>query len=134
MKYVIFFNCSIAELLFSRPLDPKLLEHLKTEKNITDEEYEKLKTPSEVRCPLVLTSLQKCMNLSCNNVQPFGKRYLVTIDTTEKMDTHCLGCKNLTGIEVAAAFAWLLLKIEKDVTVAVFKDKEILVIQLDKSK
>lgn len=130
-------HCVRTELIniFSyRPLDPKLLLHLKTEKNITDEEYEKLKAPPEIKCPLVMSSLQKCMNASCNNVQSFGKRYLITIDTTDKMDTQCLGCKNLTSIEAAAAFAWLLLKVEKDVTVAVFKEKEVAVINLDKSK
>lgn len=74
------------------------------------------------------------MNLSCNNVQPTGKRYLITVDTTEKMDTCSLGVKNLTGIEVAAAFTWLFLKVEKDVTVAFFNDKEVCVINLDKSK
>lgn len=119
-------------ILFYRPLDPKLLEHLKSEK--TNDEFEKLTKLAEVKCPTVLSNLQKCINLACNNVQPFGKRYLITIDTTEKMDTPCLGCKNLTGIEVAAAFAWLLLKVEKDVTVAVFREKELSVIQLDKSK
>lgn len=115
-------------------MDPKLLEHLKTEKNISDEEYEKLKTPKEVKSPLVMYALYKCMDISTNNVQAIGKKYLITIDATEKMDVLCLGCKNITGIEAAAAFAWFLLKAEKDVTVAVFKDKEIAVINLEKSK
>lgn len=119
--------------LFFRPLDPKLLQHLVQEKNLTEEELTKLKTPNEAKCPTVLSNLQKCMNVSCSNVQSLGKRYLITIDTTDKMDTPCLSRKNITGIEAAAAFAWFLLRVEKDVTVAVFKEKEVAVISLDKS-
>ncbi|KAG5886474.1 hypothetical protein JTB14_026734 [Gonioctena quinquepunctata] len=115
-----------------KPLDPKLLVHLKTEKKMTEDEITKLKTPREAKCTLVLSNLQKCMNLACSNIQSFGKRYLITIDTTDKMDTPCLANKNITGIEAAVAFAWSLLKIEKDVTVAVFKEKEVSVVQLDK--
>ncbi|CAG9823714.1 unnamed protein product [Phaedon cochleariae] len=115
-----------------KPLDPKLLQHLTVEKKLTDDELQKVKTRNEAKCPIVLNNLQKCMNISCSNVQGIGKRYFVTIDTTDKMDTPCLSNKNITGVEAAAAFAWYLLKVEKDVTVAVFKEKEISVVQLDK--
>nr|XP_023012996.1 60 kDa SS-A/Ro ribonucleoprotein-like [Leptinotarsa decemlineata] len=115
-----------------KPLDPKLLEHLIAEKKLSEEEIQKLKSPREAKCPLVLNNLQKCMNIACSNVQSFGKRYLITIDTTDHMDTPCLFNKNITAIEAAVAFAWFLLRVEKDVTVAVFKEKEIAVVQLDK--
>lgn len=115
-----------------KPLDPKLLQHLQLEKKLSEEELKKLKTPHEVKCPIVLSSLQKCMNISCNNIQSFGKKYLITIDTTEKTETPCLSNKNITGIEAAAAFVWFLLRTEKDVTVAVFKDKDVAVVSLDK--
>lgn len=58
---------------------------------------------------------------------------MVTIDVTDKMDSPCLHNKNITSLEAAAAFTMTLLKVEKDVTVAVYKQKEISVIQLDKS-
>ncbi|XP_057669695.1 RNA-binding protein RO60 isoform X1 [Diorhabda carinulata] len=115
-----------------KPLDAKLLQHLQLEKKLTEEELKKLRTPHEVKCPIVLSNLQKCMNISCNNIQSFGKRYLITIDTTEKTETPCLCNKNITGIEAASAFVWFLLRTEKDVTVAVFKDKDVAIIPLDK--
>ncbi|CAH1980455.1 unnamed protein product [Acanthoscelides obtectus] len=115
-----------------KPLDPKLLDHLVKERNLTEAELAKLKTPNEAKCPIVMGYLQKCMNLSCSNVQPCNKRFLITIDVTDKIDTPCLRNRNITGIEVAAAFAWFLLRVEKDVIVAVFKDKDIYVVHLDK--
>nr|CAH7755766.1 unnamed protein product [Callosobruchus chinensis] len=115
-----------------KPLDPKLLDHLVKDRNLTEAEIAKLKTPNETKCPTVMGYLQKCMNISCSNIQPSNKRFLVTIDVTDKMDTPCLRNKNITGIEAAAAFAWFLLRVEKDVIVAVFKDKDIHIVHLDK--
>lgn len=81
-----------------------------------------------------MSNIQKCMNISLHSIQPTGKRFLLTIDTTNKMEIPCMRNKNITGIEAAAVIAWYLLRVEKDVTVAVFKDKEIEVVQLDKSR
>lgn len=58
---------------------------------------------------------------------------MVTIDVTNKMDSPCLRNKNITALEAAAAFTMTLLKVEKDVTVAVYKQKEVSIIHLDKS-
>ncbi|KAJ8921962.1 hypothetical protein NQ315_008596 [Exocentrus adspersus] len=115
-----------------KPLDPKLLDHLVTEKKLTEEELKRIKAPNEARSPIIINNLQKCMSLSCNNIQSSGKRYMVTIDVTDKMDNRCLHSKNITGLEAATAFTMALLKVEKDVTIAVFKQKEVSIIQLDK--
>ncbi|KAJ8949561.1 hypothetical protein NQ318_016192 [Aromia moschata] len=117
---------------YFRPLDPKLLDHLVREKKLTEEEIKKLRTPNEAKCPVVINHLQKCMYISCNNVQSFGKRYMVTIDVTDKMDTPCLHNKNITSLEAAVAFAMCLMRVEKDVTVAVYKEKEVSIVHLDK--
>ncbi|CAG9865364.1 unnamed protein product [Phyllotreta striolata] len=115
-----------------KPLDVKLLAHLIEEKKLPDEEIAKLKTANEVKCQILLGNLLKCMSISCKNVRPIGKRYLITIDTTDKMDAPCLSNKTITGIEAAAAFAWYLLRVEQSVTVAVFKEKEISLVPLER--
>lgn len=106
---------------------------MKPELNAEEEET-KIKKPTAIKCAIVTNQINKCMLLSCGNVQPLGKRILITIDTTDKMDTPCLRYKNITGTELAAAFVWYMMRVEKDVTVAAFKDNSVVVLQLDKSK
>ncbi|KAJ8927403.1 hypothetical protein NQ314_020183 [Rhamnusium bicolor] len=114
------------EKLRKRKLDPKFVEHLEKDMKLTDEEIRK-KYPAEAKCPIIINNLQKCMTVACSNVQPLGKRYMVTIDVTDKRDIGCLHNKNITGLEAAVAFTMALLKVEKNVTVAVYKDRDIVV-------
>ncbi|XP_072381428.1 RNA-binding protein RO60 [Diabrotica undecimpunctata] len=115
-----------------KPLDPKLLHHLVAEKNVSEEDLAKYKAPVQIKSPTFINTIQKCMNISINNVKGVNKRFLITVDATNKMDTACIGNRNISSVEAAAAFLWYFLRTENHVTVAVFKETDIEVIPMDK--
>ncbi|XP_044262085.1 60 kDa SS-A/Ro ribonucleoprotein-like [Tribolium madens] len=115
-----------------KPMDSKLLEYLQ-KKEIREETLKRLTTPSEPKCKPVLQSINKCLKLSYNNVQPTGKKFMVTIDVTEKAQEACFHNKRITCLEAAVAIIRFLSKIERNVTVAVFKDSQINFVDISKS-
>ncbi|EEZ97483.1 RNA-binding protein RO60 isoform X2 [Tribolium castaneum] len=115
-----------------KTMDPKLLEYLQ-KKEIREETLKRLTTPSEPKCKPVFQSINKCLKLSYDNVQPTGKRYMVTIDVTEKTETVCFHNKRIPCLEAAVAIIRFLSKVERNVTVAVFKDSQINFVDISKS-
>ncbi|XP_060523546.1 RNA-binding protein Ro60-like [Cylas formicarius] len=116
-----------------RPIDPKLLHHLQNDKKLSEEELKKAKTRTEAKCPSILTALENCFTLACKNVIPTKKRYLISIDVTEKaMNSHCIGNKTLNCVEAAVSFALVLLKVEEHVTIATYFNDRINIINVHK--
>lgn len=116
-----------------KPMDPKLLNHLKNEKKLSEEDIKKAKTRTEAKCSHILSALLKCFNLACSNVPSTNKRYFVTIDVTEKAkNALCTGNKVLTLLEAAVVYTILLLRVEKDVVIATYKDDKINLISVEK--
>lgn len=112
-------------------LDRKLLEYMR-EREIREETLNRLTAPSEPKCKPVIQSINKCLKLSYNNVQPTGKKFMVTIDVTEKATAHCFYNQRITCLEAAVAIIRFLSKVEKNVTVAVFKDSQVNFVDISK--
>lgn len=72
------------------------------------------------------------MKASYNNIQPTNKRYLITIDVSCKSDAPCLTNKNIECLEAALAYSMSISKIERDVTIAVFNDRDIKLINFER--
>ena len=105
-------------------MDPKLIEYLQ-KKDIREETLKKLTTPSEPKCKPVIQNINKCLKLSYDNVKPMGKKFMVTVDVTEKAEEMCFHNKRISFLEAAVTVIRFLTKVEKNVTVAVFKDSQI---------
>lgn len=74
------------------------------------------------------------LNLSFNNIQPTGLRYMVTINMNKIMlETHCWRSGNVNGAEAGCMIALALLRSEKHVTVATFKNVGIHTVNIDKT-
>lgn len=114
-----------------RPMDGRLVSHLKNEKKISDEELEKIRSRNVPKCPVIKNCISKCLSLSYSNVSSTGKRYLITIEVPAT-DMYCISNKNILGLEAALAYTLTVMKTEKDVTVAVYKENEIQLINLEK--
>lgn len=112
-------------------MDGKLISHLKNEKKISDEELEKIRSRNVPKCPVIKSCITKCLSMSYSNVSSTGKRYLITIEVPT-IDNYCLSNKNILGLEAALAYTLTILKTEKDVTVAVYKESEIQLVNLEK--
>ncbi|CAH0559179.1 unnamed protein product [Brassicogethes aeneus] len=116
-----------------KPVDPKLIDHLTKEKKLGEEELAKAKTLVEPKCPNIVNNIHKCLSMSYSNIQSTGLKFLITIDVTESMNLPCLHSKNITSIEAALAITLSFLKSEKNVTTALFKDKDIQLINFKSS-
>ncbi|XP_017880741.1 60 kDa SS-A/Ro ribonucleoprotein-like [Ceratina calcarata] len=105
--------------------------------------YEKRKIKEQFEKPLpvppkpnskIIDALYKMLNLSFNNVQPTGLRYMVTINMNKVMlETHCWRSGNVNGAEAGCMIALALLRSEKHVTVATFKNVGIHTVNIDKT-
>ncbi|XP_050308777.1 RNA-binding protein RO60-like [Anthonomus grandis grandis] len=116
-----------------RPMDVKLVAHLQNDKKFSVEELNKAQTRIEAKPPHIIKALWRCFELACSNVIPTNKRYLVTIDVTADAKKFlCLGNKVLTLLEAAVAYAVVLLRVEKDVVLAAYKDDKIDIINVEK--
>lgn len=120
-------------------MDPRLIKHLKNKEATLgvksglgegSSEEKKKETP---KSPAIISALNKTLQLSYENFKPTGKRYLITIEISEKMKKPCLKTKNLSCLEAALSMTLLFLKTERDVTIAVFNNHQINVVHLDKS-
>ncbi|KAL1491591.1 hypothetical protein ABEB36_012166 [Hypothenemus hampei] len=109
-----------------KPMDFELINYLKMQKKLSESDLKKAQTRTEIKCVHILNALAKCFELACNNVQATNKRYLLTIDvTSESKKAICIGSKFLTLLEAAVAYAIVLLRVEKDVTIATYKDDKV---------
>ncbi|RZC34440.1 TROVE domain containing protein [Asbolus verrucosus] len=115
-----------------KTVDPKLLEYLQKHE-VREDTLKRLTTPSEPKCKAIVQNVNKCLKLSYNNVQPTGKRFMVTVDVTDKTDVHCFHNKRISCLEATHAIIRYLSRVEKNVTVAVFKDNQINFVDLSKS-
>ncbi|XP_066247165.1 RNA-binding protein RO60-like isoform X2 [Euwallacea similis] len=109
-----------------KPMDVKLIQYLQEEKKLSEADLKKAQSRPEIKCPHIVNALNKGFDLACSNFVPTNKRYMVTIDVTaEAKRAHCIGSKFLSLQEAAVAFAIFLLRVEKDVIIATFKDDKI---------
>lgn len=116
-------------------MDPRLVKHLEEIAEKDKSENNTLDVPRELpKCPNVVSALHKAMQISLQNQQVIGKRIMITVDMSEKMEGPCLNCKNLSCLDAASILILSFLKAEKDVTVAVFNGITISLVLLDKSK
>ncbi|XP_031849518.1 RNA-binding protein RO60 [Nomia melanderi] len=105
--------------------------------------YEKRKIKEQFQKPLpsppkpnskIIDALYKLLNLSFNHVQPTGLRYMVTINMNKVMlETHTWRSGNVNGAEAGCMIALALLRSEKNVTVATFKNVGIHAVSIDKT-
>ncbi|XP_076232684.1 RNA-binding protein RO60 [Calliopsis andreniformis] len=104
------------------------------EKRKIKEQFDKpLPTPPKPNSKII-DALYKMLNLSFNHLQPTGLRYMVTINMNKVMlDTHTWRSGNVTGAEAGCMIALALLRCEKHVTVATFKNVGIHPVGLDKT-
>ncbi|XP_076267705.1 RNA-binding protein Ro60-like [Rhynchophorus ferrugineus] len=117
-----------------KPVDFYYLNYLEKEKKMPEEELKKLKTRYPARCAHLLSSLQKCFNIACNSLSSTNKRYMVTIEVTElAKNANCIGTKSLTFLEAAVAYALILLRTEKHVTIAVLRNDDIGIMDVEKN-
>lgn len=92
-------------------------------------------TPNEApKCPQLLSSLHKSLQQSFHNLKSMDKRFLIIIDASTKMNEKCLHNKNITCYEAAAFLVVSLIRSEKNVIVCCFSEKNIVQIQVEKSK
>lgn len=118
-------------------MDPRLIKHLKTKestlgmKSVHVQEEEKKKDLP--KSPAIVTALNKTLQLSYGNLKTIGKKILITIEVSDRMNKPCLKTKNLTCLEAALSMTLLYLKTEREVTIAVFNNHVISVVNLDKS-
>lgn len=123
-NYKFFFS------FFFRPKDPKLKSFIsQTAGKVIDD------IPHEApKCPQIHNALHKALVQSYQNLKPIGKRLLIVIDATSKMNEKCLHNKNITGYEAAALIVASLIRSEKNLIVYCYTDQSVVQIQVDKSK
>lgn len=112
-----------------RPIDPKLQQHLES-KGCAD----KIVNPAPPQCAPIFSALNKALQLSYANLQPTGKRIMITIDMSSKMDNSCLKTKNVTCLEAAVTMILSIVRVEREVCVAVFANNKIIPVTIDQSK
>lgn len=122
-----------------RPKDPKLVSFL--ESSAENAQAKKELNPEHqkpdftlVKCPTVISALHKTLMYSYQNTPTTGKRYMITIDVSVKMDEKCLHNRNITCLEAAAIVALSILKAEKQVVISVFNGTSVTPISIEKSK
>jgi hypothetical protein len=93
----------------------------------------RITTPIQPKCKPIIQSIKKCLKLSYSNVRPTEKRFLVSVDATAHGDLNCYQNRRITYLEAAHAVIRYLLKVETNVSVAVFKDSQIQFVDLSKS-
>lgn len=117
-------------------MDPKLLKHLEEKQaaatNEPDTKKRKLGQVETVKCTAITSALNQTLQLAYRNVQPTGKRFMITIDMSSKMSGSCLTAKNISCLDAALTMTLSILKLEKEVCVAVFNDNKISPVMLDK--
>ncbi|XP_043795391.1 60 kDa SS-A/Ro ribonucleoprotein-like isoform X1 [Apis laboriosa] len=104
------------------------------EKRKIKEQFEKpLPTPSKPNSKII-DALYKMLNLSFLHIQPTGLRYMITINMNKVMiETHTWRSGNINGAEAGCIIALALLRSEKNVTIATFKNIGIHVMNIDKT-
>ena len=105
--------------------------------------YEKRKIREQFDKPLpappkpnskIIDALYKLLNLSFAHIQPTGLRYMVTINMNKVMlETHAWRSGNVNGAEAGCMIALALLRSEKNVTIATFKNVGIHTVNIDKT-
>lgn len=60
--------------------------------------------------------------------------YMISIDTRDHMNEKCFKCGNVTAYEAGVLILLSIYKVQKDVVIAVFNDRGVQVVNLDKSK
>ncbi|CAL7947863.1 unnamed protein product [Xylocopa violacea] len=105
--------------------------------------FEKRKIKEQFERPLpsppkpntkIIDALYKMLNLSFLHIQPTGLRYMVTINMNKVMlETHTWRSGNVNGAEAGCMIALALLRSEKNVTVATFKNIGIHTVNIDKT-
>ncbi|XP_014485240.1 PREDICTED: 60 kDa SS-A/Ro ribonucleoprotein-like [Dinoponera quadriceps] len=105
--------------------------------------YEKRKVKEQAKKPpppppkpnsRIIDALYKALNLSFFHLQPTGLRYMVTIDMNKVMlDSRAWRNANMTGAEAGCMIALSLIRCEKNVTVATFKNVGVHTVNIDKT-
>jgi 60 kDa SS-A/Ro ribonucleoprotein len=113
-------------------LDPKFLAYL-NQMELEADVLRRITTPIQPKCKPIIQSIKKCLKLSYSNVRPTEKRFLVCVDATAHGDLNCYQNRRITYLEAAHAVIRYLLKVETNVSVAVFKDSQIQFVDLSKS-
>lgn len=114
-------------------MDPKLKQHLKEkEGKEVVEEPKKKESPKQLSA--IISAINKTLHLSYNNVHPTGKRIMIAIEISEKMENSCMKTRTVTCLEAALSMTLSILKTEKDVTLAVFNDNQVNIVSFEKSK
>lgn len=114
-------------------MDPQLKKHLQSKEAKSDgkEEEKKKETP---KCPTIVSALNKTMQLSYGNLQPMGKRVMIAIEVSDKMNGPCLKTKTISCLEAAVITTLSILKTEREVYVVVFNENQITPVILEKSE
>ncbi|KAK4881562.1 hypothetical protein RN001_004881 [Aquatica leii] len=110
-----------------KPVDPKLALHLETQEN-----EKKSEVKEAPKCPPIISGLNKAMQISFQNPKPTGRRIMIGVEMSKRMDNQCLTTKNISCLDAATILILTLLKCEKDVTVAVFNDTKISLVALER--
>ncbi|KAF3422284.1 hypothetical protein E2986_09484 [Frieseomelitta varia] len=82
----------------------------------------------------IIDALYKMLNISFFHLQSTGLRYMITISMSKAMsETHIWRNGNINGVEAGCMIALALLRSEKNVTVATFKNAGIHVATIEKN-
>lgn len=82
----------------------------------------------------IVGSLYGILNHSFQNIMKTDASYMISIDTRDHMNEKCFKCGNVTAYEAGVLILLSIYKIQKDVIIAVFNDRGVQVVNLDKSK
>lgn len=119
-------------------MDPQLKKHLLAKEALNAKNEAKPEQPEKKKetpkCPAIVTALNKTLHQSYANLQPTGKRIMITIEVSHRMENPCLKTKTLSCLEAAIITALAVLKTEREVVVAVFNNNLISPVALEKSK
>ncbi|KAF5293979.1 hypothetical protein FQR65_LT10950 [Abscondita terminalis] len=111
-----------------KPIDPKFALYLETQENEKKSDVNK-EVP---KCPPLVNALNKAMQFAYQNPKPTGRRIMIGVEISKKMDDLCLTNKNVSCLDAATIIIISLIKTEKDVTVAVFNDTKISIVSMEK--
>lgn len=107
---------------------------LSYEKRKVREEAKKQHPPPPEPNKKIVKTLYTALNLSFSYLEPTGLKYLITIDMSKTMqESRVWHCGNMIPAEVGCLLALSLLRSEKNVTIATYKNVGIHVTNFDKN-
>lgn len=82
----------------------------------------------------IINALYTMLNIIIQHRQPINKRFMITIEMTDKMDYLCLNQEHITCLDAAAVILTALIKLEPNVIIGIFNGSSIDYLEILQSK